>query len=240
MEEEKISKEAKELQLHHQLAEAKIQSLPPEQRDQILQLLSLQSAYNSHYLTFVQELKTLEQSYETQYDSIYSQRAEHLKSYKGFWLKVLLNSSLCSSLVYEKDHKVLEYLMDVKCFTDPESDNFAIEFHFDQNPYFENSVLRKKYVMANEDVMEKGIGTDIIWKSAYEQEWKGDDGSFFKYFKTINMPTPAELEGLGEEEEHELVENVEQDYDIGVEFKDEIVPNAILSYFNTDFDSDKD
>jgi hypothetical protein len=240
MEEQKESKEAKELQLHHQKAEAKVQSLPPEERAQFSSLLSLQSNYNSLYLSFVKDLKSLEQSYEVQYCSINSQRAEHLKTFRGFWLKVMKNSPLCSSLLYEKDYKALEYLMDIKCLTDPDSDNFAIEFFFDENPYFENSVLRKKYIMANEDVMEKGLGTDILWKGSFEQEWKNDSGSFFKYFKTINMPTPAELEGLAEEDEQELVENVEQDYDIGCEFKDEIVPNAILHYFGSDYDSDKE
>ena len=240
MEEAKEHKESKDLVLIHQQAEAHVSALPAEEQAPLLSMLSLQSQRNSLYLQFTKELKTLEHSYNTEYTSLYSQRAEYLKSFKGFWLKVLQNSSLCSSLIYEKDIKVLHYLMDIKYLTDPDSDNFVIEFYFDQNPYFENQVLRKKYIMTNPDVMERGIGTDIIWKELEGAAEVKQESSFFQYFKSINMPTPAELEGLDEDDERELVDNVEQDYDIGTEFKDEIVPNAILHYFSSADESDKE
>lgn len=240
MEESKEHKESKDLAENHQKAMALVSALPSDVQTPLLSLLSLQLQRNTLYLQFTKELKSLESFYDTEYTSLYSQRAEYLKSYKGFWLKVLQNSPLCSSLIYEKDIKALEYLMDIKCLTDPDSDNFVIEFYFDQNPYFENQVLRKKYIMTNSDVMEKGIGTDIIWKELEGAAEVKDQSTFFNYFKSINMPTPAEFQGMDEDLERELVENVEQDYDIGVEFKDEIVPNAVLHYFSFSADSDKE
>ena len=54
------------------------------------------------------------------------------------------------------------------------------------------------------------------------------------------MPTPAEIEGMDESIEEEFIESAEQDFDIATEFRDEIVPNAILYYFGTKIDLDKE
>ena len=94
--------------------------------------------------------------------------------------------------------------------------------------------------MTNSDVMEKSIGTEIRWKGENfltdgqtpEEQKAKEFGSFFKFFTGINMPNASELEDMDENKEQDLVESVEQDFDIASEFKDEIIPNAIFYYFD--------
>lgn len=245
---------SKDLVEQHTKALQILSKLPSEEQSIIQPLLQLQLSRNSLYLQFVSELRQLETRYEDQYTPLYSSRAEILKGFHGFWLKSIKNNSLCSSLIYEKDEKILNYLIDIKCTKDPASENFVLEFFFAENPYFENEMLRKKYVMAGEDVMEKGIGTEIRWKDEGstsemfpEKESEGDKkdskketGSFFKFFSDITMPTPQDLQDMNASIEQELVESVEQDYDIASEFRDEIIPNAVLYFFDARTEVDLD
>ncbi|OMJ81194.1 hypothetical protein SteCoe_18370 [Stentor coeruleus] len=239
------TKEGKDLEVQHKKAEDLLSRLSGDNLARASSLLDLQKARNILYMNFIKELKQLEEHYEDQYQPLYSQRAEILKTQKGFWLKTIKQNALTSSLVYTHDEEILQYLTDIKCLTDPDSDNFVLEFIFTENPFIENDILRKKYVMTNADVMEKSIGTEIVWKnrSGEDEEMRKkqlNDGSFFKFFNNINMPNAAELEGLNDSMEQELVDNVEQDFDIASEFKDEIIPNAVLYYLGSRCDDDKE
>jgi len=48
--------------------------------------------------------------------------------------------------------------------TDSDSDNFTFEFYFSKNPFFENALLTKKYIMHSEEMMESAEGSTIQWK----------------------------------------------------------------------------
>jgi hypothetical protein len=78
--------------------------------------------------------------YEGIYAPMYEQRKTIVRSDEldGFWLKVLKNGPLTSSLITDKDEPALRHLTDVKLVSDPHNDNFTIEFHFSTNPFFEN------------------------------------------------------------------------------------------------------
>ena len=154
-------KESKKLADQHKKAESLLTKLSSDLQTYIGPMLELQKLRNFKYLDYTTELKHLEQRYEEQYSPLYSQRAEILKTFNGFWLKVIKNNPLCSSLIYPKDENLLHYLVDIKCITDPCSDNFVIEFYFTTNEFIENEVLRKKYIMADSEIMEKGVGTEI-------------------------------------------------------------------------------
>jgi Nucleosome assembly protein (NAP) len=241
------NKDSKHLAAQHSKAQEYLLGIHEPMRQYLKSMLDLQETRNATYLQFVAELKQLENRYEDQYNALYSQRAELLKCYHGFWLNAIKNNSLCSSMVYPKDEQLLYYLIDIKLITDPDSDNFVLEFYFDSNSYIENDVLRKKYIMTNTDVMEKAIGYEIKWKNEnLTQEVILDDQglpkdlkkaeSFFSFFNSISLPTPAELENMDEESKQDLIETFENDFDIASEFKDEIIPNAILYYFSTKSD----
>lgn len=104
-------------------------------------------------------------------------------------------------------------------------------------------------------MIEKCEGTEIAWKDGKDvtkkkikkkSKKKGgqnkavtkvvEQESFFNFFKTIVMPDEKELaekEAVakeGDEEEKDVGELMDADFDIGNEFKDQIIPLA-LEYF---------
>jgi len=102
-------------------------------------------------------------------------------------------------------------------------------------------------------VIEKCEGTDILWKEGRDvtkkkikkksKAKKGgaktitktvDQESFFNFFKTVTMPTEEELlkkdEAQEEEEEKNIGEQMDSDYDLGNEFKDQLIPLAVEYY----------
>ncbi|CAA7052944.1 unnamed protein product [Microthlaspi erraticum] len=62
--------------------------------------------------------------------------------------------------VTERDEGALKYLKDIKWNRVEEPKGFKLEFLFDQNTYFKNTVLSKTYHMIDEDepILEKAIG----------------------------------------------------------------------------------
>lgn len=56
----------------------------------------------------------------------------------------------------EGDLEALYYLSDVRCVDKENLLGFTLEFHFDDNPFFTNAVLTKRYDTAN--IMDQVMG----------------------------------------------------------------------------------
>ncbi len=54
--------------------------------------------------------------------------------------------------------------------------------------------------------------------------------SFFNFFKTVELPEALEEKAGEEDEEKDLGEKMDEDFDIGNDFKDQIIPLAIEYY----------
>lgn len=151
----------------------------------------------------------------------------------NFWLTVLKNVSEVSSMIQEHDEAVLKHLIDVRAFSKPAPDlSFQLEFQFEPNEYFQNSVLTKTYLMKcspdEEDPFSfegpeiyKSIGCEIMWnpgKNVTEKEVKKKDSSLrlFKADSFFNFFSPPELK-----------------LDDHLEDGDKIEVNLIKSAFNT-------
>jgi hypothetical protein len=223
-----VEKESKDLKDQHSKAESQVFYHPKPIQVHIKALLDLQNSRNALYLQYVSELSALESHYSAAYSCLYVERASLLFPLPDFWFRAIKNSPTCSALLYPIDEPVLFFLSDIRSLSDPSSDNFCLEFAFKENPYFENKVLRKAYLMSSSDVMEKAIGTEIQWK----EEPISLEPSFFRFFNSVTMPTVEQLSGLDAPTEQELLENVEQDFDIASEFRDELIPNAVFYYLN--------
>lgn len=68
---------------------------------------------------------------------------------------------LCAwNQITERDEGALKYLKDIKWCRIDDPKGFKLDFFFDPNPYFKNSVLTKTYHMIDEDepILEKAIG----------------------------------------------------------------------------------
>ncbi|KAE8666877.1 Nucleosome assembly protein 1 [Hibiscus syriacus] len=152
------------------------------------------------------------------------------KGVPDFWLIATKNNEVLADEITERDEGALKYLKDIKWFRVEEPKGFKLEFYFDTNPYFKNSVLTKTYHMIDEDepILEKAIG-------------------FFNFFKPPEVPDDDEE--IDEDTAEELQNQMEQDYDIGSTIRDKIIPHAV-SWFtgeaiqgddlDIDDDDDKD
>lgn len=139
-----------------------------------------------------------------------------------FWLAVLKNVNELRSTIQEYDEDVLKHLIDVRAFSKPSPDlSFQLEFHFEPNEYFQNSVLTKTYLMKccpdDDDPFSfegpeiyKAIGCEIMWnagKNVSEKSVKRKNSSlrFFKADSFFNFFNPPELKAE-ESEESDKVE----------------------------------
>lgn len=73
-----------------------------------------------------------------------------------------------NQLISENDKKILKHLLNIEIINFSDSDNYQIEFTFDQNDYFENEKLMVTVVINEDEDFEDGIeefkGDLIEWK----------------------------------------------------------------------------
>ncbi|XP_042302977.1 nucleosome assembly protein 1-like 4 isoform X2 [Sceloporus undulatus] len=74
------------------------------------------------------------------------------KGIPDFWFTIFRNVDMLSELVQEYDEPILKHLQDIKVkFSEPgQPMSFTLEFHFEPNDYFTNSLLTKTYKMKSE------------------------------------------------------------------------------------------
>ncbi|CAN6332257.1 unnamed protein product [Urochloa humidicola] len=180
------------------------------------------------------------------------------KGVPAFWLNAMKNHEILAEEIQERDEEALKYLKDIKWFRISEPKGFKLEFHFDTNPFFKNSVLTKTYHMIDEDepILEKAIGTEIEWypgkcltqKVLKKKPRKGskntkpitkteDCESFFNFFSPPQVPDDDEE--IDEDTAEQLQNQMEQDYDIGSTIRDKIIPHAV-SWFTGEAAQDDD
>ena len=129
-------------------------------------------------------------------------------------------------------------LEDITCKLHEDDAGFDLEFRFESNDFFTDTVLKKNFVVPKEHVIEKIVGTEIQWKEGknitekkVKKKSKNKKGkstktveqeSFFNFFKSLTMPELSkELDDEEKEEElREIGDKMDEDLDIGNEIKD--------------------
>lgn len=133
-----------------------------------------------------------------------------IKGIPDFWLTVLKYVPKVEILVKEYDEPILKYLSDIKANTQTEPNmSFSLEFFFEPNEYFTNSILKKEYYMkCNPDPNDpfsfdgpeiyKSSGIVIDWKEGKnvtieKKEVDGEEievnrASFFNFFSPPELP----------------------------------------------------
>ncbi|KAB5552563.1 hypothetical protein DKX38_009874 [Salix brachista] len=226
---------------------------------------NFQSQHDELEAKFFEERAALEAKYQKVYQPLYTKRYEIVngvaeaeaanevamdqegenageeKGVPDFWLVAMKNNEIT-----ERDEGALKYLKDIKWCRIEVPKGFKLDFFFDTNPYFKNSVLTKTYHMIDEDepILEKAIGTEIEWypgkcltqKLLKKKPKKGsknakpitkteDCESFFNFFSPPQVPDDDE--DIDEDTAEELQNQMEQDYDIGSTIRDKIIPHAV-------------
>ncbi|XP_059274888.1 nucleosome assembly protein 1;2-like [Lycium ferocissimum] len=245
-----------------------LDKLPPNIRKRVDVLKEIQTEYNELEAQFLEERANLEARFYKLYEPLYNKRYGIVngiveagdestvdketnesagdKGIPHFWLLAMKNNEILAKEITERDEDALQYLKDVKWSRLDDAKGFKIEFFFDTNPYFSNSVLTKTYHMISEDehILENAIGTEIDWfpgktltqKILKKKPKKGSNDtkpiikieeceSFFHFFDPPQLLEDAEE--LDEETAELLQSQMEQDYEIGSTIREKIIPHAV-------------
>ncbi|CAH8377235.1 unnamed protein product [Eruca vesicaria subsp. sativa] len=267
-----------------------LENLTPKIRRRVEVLREIQGKHDEIETKFREERAALEAKYHKLYQPLYTKRYDIVngatevegasvdvnmdqgddksaeeKGVPSFWLTTLKNNDVISEEITERDEGALIYLKDIKWCNIEEPKGFKLEFFFDQNPYFKNTLLTKTYHMIYEDepMLEKAIGTEIDWypgkcltqkilkkkpkkgaKNAKPITKTGDCESFFNFFNPPQVPDDDD-EDIDEDRAEELQNLIEQDYDIGSTIQEKIIPHAVLWFTGEaiegeEFDIDND
>ncbi|KAL1212042.1 Nucleosome assembly protein 1,4 [Cardamine amara subsp. amara] len=253
-----------------------VNKLSPKVTKRVLFLKDIQVKHNELEEKFLEEKAALEATYDDFYKPLFAKRyeivngvveAESEKGVPNFWLIAMKTNEMLANEITERDEGALKYLKDIRsCRVENNSRNFKLEFLFDSNPYFKNSVLSKIYHVTDEDgpVLEKVIGTDIEWcpgkclthkvvvkKKAKKGSRKVNNipmtktensESFFNFFKPPEIPEIDEVDDYDDfdtDMTEELQNLMDQDYDIAVTIRDKLIPHAV-SWFTGEALVDED
>eukprot|EP00268_Persea_americana_P066645 TRINITY_DN90_c0_g2_i2.p1 TRINITY_DN90_c0_g2~~TRINITY_DN90_c0_g2_i2.p1 ORF type:complete len:386 (+),score=128.07 TRINITY_DN90_c0_g2_i2:194-1351(+) len=249
-----------------------LETLSPKVRKRVEVLRQIQSQHDELEAKFFEERAALEARYQKLYEPLYSKRYEIVnavvevegvtneaaeetatedktteeKGVPDFWLTAMKTNEVLADEISERDEGALKYLKDIKWCRIDDPKGFKLDFFFDPNPYFKNSVLTKTYHMIDDDepILEKAIGTEIEWfpgkcltqKLLKKKPRKGSKNtkpitktenceSFFNFFNPPQVP--EDDDDIDEETAEELQNQMEQDYDIGSTIRDKIIPHAV-------------
>ncbi|XP_020533957.1 nucleosome assembly protein 1;2 isoform X2 [Jatropha curcas] len=238
--------------------------------DQVIcpQKLYCWSQHDELEAKFMEEKRALEAKYQKLYEPLYTKRYEIVNGIKevegatdevavnqegdeekgvpGFWLTAMKTNEVVGEEITERDEGALKFLKDIKWCRIDDPEGFKLEFYFDPNHYFKNSVLTKTYHMIDDDdpILEKTIGTEIEWypgkcltkKVLKKKPRKGSKNakpitktencaSFFNFFNTPRIP--EDDDDLDDDAVEEIQDRMEQDYNIGTTIRDKIIPHAV-------------
>lgn len=192
---------------------------------------------------------------------------DSVKGIPDFWLTVFQNANegVLHGTIEAIDEPILKYLEDVTVALPETNDGFTINFHFAPNDFFTNSVLFKEYKLRNdydrEDPLDfdgpeviKSISCKIDWKSGknpgikiikqkVKPKGKGKGGpkmvtkeekrdTFFNYFKSHEKTNNVD-------DDDEELAMLNEDFDIGINIKEKLIPKAVL-YFTGEADDSLD
>ncbi|XP_048139246.1 nucleosome assembly protein 1;4-like isoform X2 [Rhodamnia argentea] len=263
-----------------------LESLSPNVRKRVEALKEIQSHHDELEAKFFEERAALEAKYQKLYEPLYTKRYEIVngivevdgvvkeasaaveedkspeeKGVPNFWLTAMKTNEILAEEISERDEGALKYLKDIKWSRIDKPKGFKLEFFFDANPYFKNSVLTKTYHMIDDDdepILEKAIGTEIEWypgkclteKLLKKKPKKGSKNakpitkiekceSFFNFFNPPEIPDDDDDDDLDEDTAEELQNLMEQDYDMGSAIRDKIIPHAV-SWFTGEAVQDDD
>ncbi|KAH0448878.1 hypothetical protein IEQ34_022678 [Dendrobium chrysotoxum] len=249
-----------------------METLSPKVKKRVEVLRGIQVQHDELESKFHEERAALEAKYQKLYEPLYTKRYEIVnglvevegvvdesaedtatedkanegKGVPDFWLTAMKTNEVLSEEIHERDEDALKHLKDIKWSKLDDPKGFKLEFFFNPNPYFKNSVLTKTYHMIDDDdpILEKAIGTEIEWlpgkcltqKVLKKKPKKGSKNSkpitkteicesFFNFFSPPQVP--EDDDELDEETAEQLQDQMEQDYDIGSTIRDKIIPHAV-------------
>jgi hypothetical protein len=184
-----------------------------------------------------EEILKVEQKFNKLRQPHFEKRSELIAKIPSFWLTAFVNHPQLSDLLTTADENVLKHLrkVEVQEFEDIKS-GFKINFHFDKNEWFKNSVLTKEFHLADSGEPSSTF-TKIDWypgkdftKTNSGKKNNGEQGkkrgfedqtqdSFFCWFTDDSSAFGDEL---------------------GEVIKDDLWPNPLQYYLSPDMDEENE
>jgi len=193
------------------------------------------------------------------------EKEEDTKGIPQFWLTIFKNVETLSDMVQEHDEPILKHLQDIKVkFSQSNPMGFTLEFYFEANEYFSNTLLTKEYTMRSEP--EEGEpfgfeGPEIIKCKGCKIDWKSGKNVTVKVIKKVqkhkgrgtkrtvtktvqndsffNFFNPPEVPE-GEEPDEDTDNLLAADFEIGHFIRERIVPRAVLYFTGEALEDDDD
>lgn len=170
-------------------------------------------------------------------------RREVLKSIPNFWPVALMNNpNISIHAAHHQDQVALSYLEDIWVERNPKERRcFTLEFHFKENPFFSDSVLKKEYRYlkpAGADDKKKDEWGVTEAQAAFSWDTNTDPQAIKIKWKdnahNLTKTNPLVLDQDGELSEpgsfFNLFEVAKDHMDLGVLIANEIYPEA-MEYF---------
>ncbi|XP_070620799.1 nucleosome assembly protein 1-like 4 isoform X2 [Erythrolamprus reginae] len=188
------------------------------------------------------------------------------KGIPDFWFTIFRNVDMLCELVQEYDEPIIKHLQDIKVkFSEPgQPMSFTLEFHFEPNDYFTNSILTKTYKMKSEPDKTDPFsfeGPEIVDCEGCTIDWKKGKNVTVKTIKKkqkhkgrgtvrtitkqvpndsfFNFFSPIKVSGDGESLDEDSECTLAIDFEVGHFFRERIVPRAVL-YFTGEAIEDDD
>ncbi|XP_017035753.1 protein SET isoform X2 [Drosophila kikkawai] len=141
-----------------------------EESEALEQIDAVQNEIDAMNEKASEEILKVEQKYNKLRKPCYERRSELVKKISNFWVTSFINHPQVSGILDEEEEECLHSLkkLEVEEFEDIKS-GYRINFHFDENPYFENKVLTKEFHLNSAAASENGewpasTSTPIKWK----------------------------------------------------------------------------
>merc|ERR1712012_246383 len=174
----------------------------------------------------------------------------------GFWLRVLLNSKNLSQIVQAADGPLLNNLVDVRVFNFENPLGFRIAFTFKPNEYFIDTELTKDYFLkvtpSEEDDPLTFEGPEVVGCQGCKIAWKRHQNLTIRPLKRVqnhkivtkwarknsffNFFNPPKLGDVDEVHHLRRRELLEAHFEIGLFFKEQVIPKAYLFFTQNGYD----
>ncbi|KAJ7081980.1 hypothetical protein C8R43DRAFT_1052513 [Mycena crocata] len=192
---------------------------------------------------------------------VFTKRREVVKSIPKFWPLALMHHSHFQFFAqHNADLRALSFLEDLWIAHDPvEHRCFTIEFHFKENPFFTNTVLKKEYkynapanvAEADNKPDENGITPTMIdfsWQRDVEAlpfkiDWKDPENALTKLYPGQTDDDEDEDLTVDAGSFFNFFEKAGDEAELGITIANEVFPEAIEFFLGTaghdeDMDSD--
>ncbi|XP_048193039.1 testis-specific Y-encoded protein 9-like [Perognathus longimembris pacificus] len=165
---------------------------PPAEEPPLKELQALQLDLGPVNNQATKAHERLKQNLSKRQKTLLDSRSSNIRGIPGFWAQTFVNHPQLSAMISDQDEDMLSYMinLEVQELRHPKS-SCKITFYFRNNPYFQNAVVVKEFVV---DITGYRLchSTPILWRQDYKIEADSHRNhnkspNFFNWFTDHNF-----------------------------------------------------